>query len=88
MRINYMLNRLSEKKYRHLLQKHEKYTEKIRDLGQVRDMYVNVLGDTIRTLLENQDFGAYQQSVMNLKQYTNEAFVKLASRYKCIVLSV
>ncbi len=88
LRVSYMMNRTTEDQYRFLLQKNEKYREKIQDLTQVRDMYTSVFGDLIRSLLDNKQYPEFKESLETLKGYTNEAFAKLASRYKCVVISV
>lgn len=88
LRVKYMLNQVDEKRYRHLLQKHEKYQDKMGEMDQVRQMYMNVLGDLIRTLIVNKDFQTFLNQAADVKKYANEAYVKIASRYNCIVISI
>jgi hypothetical protein len=88
LRVRYMLNRIPEDKYRHLLQKNEKYHEKITELTQVRDMYVNVFGDLIRDFMRNKDIDAFRAGHTNLKEYTRDAFKKVSQRYGCVLIKV
>ena len=84
IRMQYMMNRLTEEKYRSLLCKQDKHGEKMNELTQVRDMYVNVLGDLVRDFANHKDMDVFNKSHAQLKEFTQAAFKKISVRFGCV----
>jgi hypothetical protein len=86
MRVRYMMNELAEDVFKKTLQKNEKAREKRRDIGHVYRMFCDVTSDYLRQLvLKAVTLEEFLETMVRLKEYTNETFAKLKKRYACTV---
>lgn len=83
--IEYMLNRLSEEKFKDKLQREEKYKEKTQEFRQICQMFTNVVGDGLRKLIRDRNYQEFYDGVDSIKAYAEECFKKIGNRYKCII---
>lgn len=88
IRVQFMMNELTEAKYRALLCKQDKYNEKMTELTQVRDMYVGVFGDLLREFADKGNLDVFQKSYKQLREFTQAAFKRIAHRFKCVEIKV
>ena len=84
MRIQYMMNELDEETFKKTLQKNEKAREKRRDITHIFRMFCDVTGDYLRQLvLKAVTLEEFLDTMVRLREYTNEAFGKVKKRYAC-----
>ena len=87
LRIEYLLNRIDEKKFRATIQKREKAREKKMKLGQVIHMHQTAVSDIMMRVsrAETQDeFNTTMAELQQLIPYTNECMEKVAKVYSCV----
>ena len=48
----------------------------------MKNMYVNVINDLLRNMIESSDIEAFSKHAENLLEYTNTQIEKLNNRYK------
>lgn len=96
LRIEYLMNELTEEEFKKRLQIKEKQNHKKRDIYLILDMYVQTLNDLFRNLVnepwshklpeeQNQLFEDWLKQVQQLMEYGNEHFEKISKRYNCVV---
>ena len=87
MRIKYLLNDLTEKRFKQLLQQREKARVKKTHIGQIIRMYQAAIGD-ILTRMANataaHEITTADDEITALINYTNENFEKSAKIYTCV----
>jgi len=96
LRINYMMNKVSEEDFKKTLQQIEIQKNKKRDFNNIYQMFVDVSSDIFRQIIvfydnnklysENMKTYLNEQFVIfeNLKNYFNENIKKCGKGYKCV----
>jgi hypothetical protein len=86
LRVQYLVNALTEDEFKFTLQKNEKAREKMRDIGNIMTMMTHTGSDILRQfvnkelILEN-----FTEIITNLRDYTNETLKTISKRYTCVV---
>jgi len=84
LRVQYLLNELSEKVMKIILQKDEKAREKNRDINNILQMFCDVTGDLLRQmLLRVITSDQFIENANRLRDYVRDAFKTLHKRYTC-----
>lgn len=86
LRIKYLLNEITETRFKQLLQQREKRSAKKREFEQVMQMFNNVLLDLMakfNTSSTQQEALAVEHEFHELCKYTNEAFERIGSVFNC-----
>ena len=83
IRINYMLNIMTEKEFKSLLQKREKDRAKKEQLRGIFTMVADVLDETLRSYFEERDPNRnYLEEMENIRKYANECFRSVSKQYQ------
>ena len=86
LRVQYMMNEISEDHFKKVLQKNEKAREKSRDVQNIFRMFSDVSADYLRQLvLKTVSLKEFLETMVTLREYTNESFLKVRKRYGCVV---
>lgn len=95
IRIKFLLNELTEEKFKKLLQKRDNETVKKHELLNITNMYINCVTDIVfryfSQLRNEKDLdnrvveldNSTKNEIENLRIYTNECFDAFSSIYKC-----
>ena len=84
LRVQYLLNELSENVMKIILQKNEKAREKDRDIANILQMFCDVTGDLLRQmLLKVITPDQFMENANRLRDYVRDAFKTLHKRYTC-----
>ena len=86
-RVLYLLNELSEKDFKKILQQREKRNDKLKEFLQVYQMFVEVCNDTLSKIHDarNSDEVIVHTQVFHpLSKYFTESLSGIAKRYKCV----
>lgn len=87
LRVDYLLNRVDEKKFKVTIQQREKAREKKFHIGQILRMYQTAVGDIMMRMSRAttpDELEATFNEVKELVVYTNESFKKAAKVYTCV----
>lgn len=86
LRVKYMLNELSEEQFKIKIQRREKSREKVRDIRNILQMFVDTTSDLLRQLVidKNQKDNIYEH-ISKLISYTGAEFYNIGRRYDCVV---
>jgi len=83
-RIGYMLNEMSEEDFKNVLQRQEKFADKVGDIVNIYEMIVHTGGDVLRQYVidpnKNESHEAVLQGIM---EYSNEVLSDIRKRYNC-----
>lgn len=87
LRVNYLMNLLSEDEMKFQLQKREKKEAKHRDMLMVFDMFIHTIAIIMRNYI-NGDYSLENETKLNdemtrLRLYFNEQMVVISRRYNC-----
>lgn len=86
LRVQYMMNEVSEEHFKKVLQKNEKAREKTRDIQNIFRMFADVGADYLRQLvLKTVVLKEFLETMGTLREYTNESFQNVRKRYGCVV---
>lgn len=84
LRVNYLMNDITEDQLKVTLQRIEKTREKIRDIRDVLNMFCDVMSDIFRQFMLN---AIEKKDIINtyegLRTYTTESFKTIHKRYNC-----
>lgn len=87
LRVEFLLKRITEAKFKQQLQMREKAREKKNHIGQILRMYQTAVVDVLMrlTVCENKEaFAATLKEIDGLVEYTNESLAKAAEIYVCV----
>jgi DNA-directed RNA polymerase beta subunit len=85
LRINFLMNKLSEKDFKQILQQNEKNKQKKNDFRNIYQMFVDVGSDIFRQIIINKSIINDQLIIFdNLIEYFNESLRKISKVYKCV----
>ena len=96
LRIQYMLNKITEEDFKILLQRNEKKFEKYREIHNILDLLKTTITDIIRRFidhLEKCEPGKWEDKILNevepIVNYANECLFDISKTYKskCLVFS-
>jgi len=86
LRIAYMLNEMTEDFFKTILQRQEKYLDKLRDIANIFEMIANTGGDLLRQyILEPEKHDEIIDILSKLIDYSNETFSVIRKRYNSAV---
>jgi hypothetical protein len=81
MRIKYMMNELSDDKFKKEIQRNEKAAERARDIRHVVDMFSAVSTDLWQQLMAGGDPQMFYDSMMGLREYTNTSMAGVSKTF-------
>lgn len=84
-RVKYLIGDLTEKQWFAHVEKYYKSLQKNRDIHQILDMYIHIIGDYIRTYLDDVNLRKFQENTEVIRRYCNEHLGKIADYYKNVV---
>jgi len=85
MRVKYMMNSMTEEKFKYELQRYEKKTQKNNDIIGVLNTYRVITADTVRRYATNYDSDEALMQLNNIKMFTNERMAAISKIYNCVV---
>jgi len=86
LRIKYLVNEMSEKEFKFILQKNEKSLEKQRDINNILTMIVHTGSDILRQFVNREmKLEEIKDIILNLIRYTNDTLKVISHRYACVV---
>ena len=96
LRISFMRGKITEEKFKVLLQRNEKSNQKRQEIREILQLVVTASTDTIRRLESNLTEGVRLSqiipeciaSIAALSKYANEQFAEISKTYKCPVISL
>jgi len=81
-----MLNEMTEDYFKILLQRQEKYMDKLVDISHIFEMIANTGGDLLRQyMIEPQRYHEIVDILTNLIEYSNKTFEVIRKRYNSAV---
>jgi hypothetical protein len=88
-RIKYMMNELTEDKFKKEIQKEEKSNQRQRDIRSVIDMYVAVGTDLFQQVMRTKNLVEFYNQFEELRNYTNESMRGVSRTYsKCVIPTI
>ncbi|MBP06042.1 MAG: hypothetical protein CL728_04760, partial [Chloroflexi bacterium] len=87
-RILYMLNRITEKKFKEILQKREKHMLKTNEIHQVLEMETETMIEILYKFSQANTISSYrtfEEELKNLRVYGNNSLLEISKRYNCVV---
>jgi len=81
MRIKYMLNELTDEKFKSMIQRDEKSRQKNTDVHNVLDMFVTVMTDLFQKLIITQSAVKFYIEAENIRKYTNESLATVSKNF-------
>ena len=86
LRVEYLMNAISEDQLKRELQRRDKYNSKVRDIQHIYQMFVDTGGDLLRQwMIDPQKEDEILETAVHLSKYTNEIITNIRQRYNCIV---
>lgn len=82
LRIQYMLNKITEHEFKTLIQRRDKHNSKMRDIQHIYEMYIHTVSDILRQyMLDRSKETSYIEEIRELTDYTNMVMERLRKRY-------
>jgi hypothetical protein len=89
MRVQYLMNEITEDRFKQKLQQIEKRREKRRDIFDILTMFSHTATDTFRQLVQDRSQANELAKIMiELRTYTNQTFQKIQGRYGGVAPSI
>jgi hypothetical protein len=83
-RIGYMLDDMSKEDFKNILQRQEKFVDKVRDMANIYEMIIHTGGDILRQyILDPENHDHYASILQGIVDYSNEVFLNIRKRYNC-----
>lgn len=83
-RVGYMLNEIPEEDFKNVLQRQEKFVDKIRDITNIYEMIIHTGGDVLRQyILDTNKHDSHVAVLQGIVDYSNEVFSDIRKRYNC-----
>lgn len=83
-RIGYMLDDMSKEDFKNILQRQEKFVDKVRDMANIYEMIIHTGGDILRQYIINpENHDHYVSILQGIVDYSNEVFLNIRKRYNC-----
>ena len=83
LRIQFLRNRITETKFKILLQQRNKQNEKKQEIGNVFNMFINTSTEIIYKVTDMDAEQNIKNELKSLIEYTNECFLNISKIYKC-----
>jgi hypothetical protein len=80
LRVNYMMNRMSEDEFKRELQRRDKHNAKMRDIGDIYRMFIDTVGDLLRQFVLDPTKDILDETA-TLTRYTNGVIGAIQRRY-------
>jgi hypothetical protein len=80
--VKYLVNDITKEQWKKTLKARVKQDEKDVNLYYIYNMFVNVMNDLFRNMLEDRNVENFKTHAYNLSDYTNNQIEKLNDRYK------
>jgi len=80
--INYLTDSITKEQWKKTLKMRIKQDEKNNNLYHIYNMFVNVINDLFRNMIEDINVEGFKNNTDNLLEYTNNQIEKLNNRYK------
>lgn len=88
-RVKYMINELTEDKFKIQLQRDEKNRSRGRDIAEVFRMVINIVSDILRQLvLDGDNYQVYLSELERLREYANVALNVIGYRYGVMAVCI
>ena len=85
-RTQYLMGKMSQDDMKRILQRDDKKHEKMTDIRNILQMFIDTAGDLCREwILHREDEQRIFQTVAELEKYTNDVIRVIWSRYNCCV---
>ena len=85
LRVEYLLNDITEKEMKKQLQMKDKAYHKMRDWRDLIEMLSHTLSDLFRQLiLKEVDIDQFLDHIEKLREYSNREFLTISKRYNCV----
>jgi len=90
LRIEYLMDELTETVWKKKISVINKRKEKVRDFQNINTMFINVVGDYLNTIINNNNTNFYKlvldtlNGLENLRKYYNESIEVIGKRYSCV----
>lgn len=84
MRVQFILDEITEDEFKRALQKQEKAQEKKYSISQVLSMFVDTISDLFRQFVVRGNISVLEEA-MALVEYSNEAMLRISRQYGCVV---
>lgn len=91
LRVAYLLNKVTEQKWKSKLQQREKNRLKCRAIHQVLEVMILAGSEIFRKILENKNTVNFTEVVTEMdaiRVYCNEHLVKISQRFNCVVPTI
>lgn len=86
LRIDYLLNKINDEQLKHELQKRDKHNEKMRDIQNIYQMFIDTCSDLLRQWMIDPDkVDEIKDTAYELSKYTNQVITRIRNRYTCQV---
>lgn len=83
-RIGYMLDDMSKEDFKNVLQRQEKFVDKVRDMANIYEMIIHTGGDILRQyIIDPENHDHYVSILQGIVDYSNEVFLNIRKRYNC-----
>ena len=83
-RIGYMLNEMSEEDFKNVLQRQEKFADKVGDIVNIYEMIVHTGGDVLRQyIIDPNKNDSHEAVLQGIMEYSNEVLSDIRKRYNC-----
>lgn len=77
----YLIGDISKETWKKYLRKDIKMHEKNNNIYNILNMYVNVMNDLFRNVIDDKNINLFLSQVKNLSEYTNEHIIKINKMY-------
>lgn len=87
LRVSYLIQKIDEEKFKHVLQKNEKARNKKQEIRMVLDMLLATIADILRgilTCVTVEEFLIRKDELENLRTYFNSSLAPISKRYNCV----
>ena len=87
LRVLYLLNEINEDYFKKTIQQKEKKFQKERDFNNIYQMFVDVGGDIIRQVINNNCVIFTKRTIVDIRglvKYFNESIESVGKQYKCV----
>jgi len=86
LRIKFMINEISEEKFKNYIQRHEKNRQKNNEVYNIIETFVNVLTDLFQCLVQEKNVVKFTKESRAIRLYINEALSAVSKNFdKCRV---
>ena len=86
LRISYLMNSITDDELKRELQRRDKYNEKIGDIRNIYQMFIDTGSDLLRQwMIEPDREHEIIETGFQLAKYTNEVITRIRERYVCQV---